>query len=62
MFYDDNPLSNLLSIGMFGLSYFVGHQSGKSAALMEMEARAKENEVQALRRQVEELSRKINSK
>jgi hypothetical protein len=59
MFYDDNPLSNLLTIGMFGLSYFCGHQSGKTAAIFEMEGRQKDAELQALRRQVDELSKRL---
>lgn len=59
MSYDDNPLTSLIAMIIFGLSYFIGHKTGKSAAIVEMEGRQKDAELQALRKQVDELSKRL---
>lgn len=59
MFYDDSPLSTLLNVGMWGLSFCLGHKIGRNSAMVEMEGRQKECEIQALKRQVEELTRMV---
>jgi hypothetical protein len=59
MFYDDSPFSTLINVGMWGFSAFVGYKRGEANALKIMEDRQKEIEIQALRRQVEELTRMV---
>lgn len=59
MFYDDSPLSTLINVGMWGFSFFAGHQSGKQSALKEIESRKREDEILTLRREIQELRRKI---
>jgi len=59
MFYDDSPLSTLLNVGMWGFSFFCGHQSGKNAALKQISDQQRDAELQQLRQQVAELSRKL---
>lgn len=59
MFYDDSPLSTLLNVGMWGFSFFCGHKHGEATALKKIEDHQRETEIQNLRRQIEELNRKL---
>lgn len=62
MFYDDSPLSTILNVGMWGFSFYCGHKHGEASAMNKVEAQQRDNEINDLRRQVQELNKKINSK
>jgi hypothetical protein len=60
MFYNDSPLSTLINVGMWGFSFFAGHQHGRHSVIKEIESKRREDEIIALRREVQELKRKMS--